>query len=81
MDKGRSIGAARWPSTGGLYLLSGFLGCPSDGPQVLSAISNTQTCAIVSGRDEKESVLDHKLVLQTYCKIKVTESGRTLESK
>jgi hypothetical protein len=25
MDKGRSMGVARWSSTGGLYLLSGFL--------------------------------------------------------
>jgi len=65
MDKGRSVGAARWPSTGGLYLLRGFLA----NVQVtdLSAKLNTPTCDIVSGKggERVHALLDHKIVPQT----------------
>ena len=79
MDQGRSMRAACWPSRGGLYLLSGFLA----NFQVtdLSAIANTPgpTCAIISGKGWDG--VDQRIAPQTYWKIKVTESGRTLESE
>jgi hypothetical protein len=64
MVNGRSIGAACWPSTGGLYLLSGCFAIVQ--ARDLSTTPNNQPWAASSVR-KKETMFDDKIAPPTPC--------------